>query len=243
MTSTIFPAVILAITIVAHFIVSIVKKRRAATDSRAASDAADNPCLTSVPPVSPSVVVEETALPTIDERTTIGERIKAALVRQGLEYEEDGDSLTFRWHFLTWRFHHTDSKDYFQLALGFDNDNDLSDPDMRDVWLTRANQANANYRMVKVMIFGDAIVFTAETFLSPTCDIDYQLRHSLQILEAVSTDFRLRNVDDKENDDDDNPAPPAAPVNIDAILEKINAEGYDSLTEEEKAQLLRASNG
>lgn len=181
-------------------------------------------------------------VPPADNRT-VGERVKQALTQQGIAYEEDETAITFEWHFLRWCLHSKDETDYFHLDLVFENHGDMDDHDQVFPLMLRAQKFNCEYKMGKFLIYNDALVFTAQTFVSPGCDINFLLFRALNLLDAMASEMH----DEKsanDDDDDDTPAtstPQSPAISIDRILDKMNEVGYDQLTDDEKSALLAAS--
>lgn len=191
---------------------------------------------------------DATAAPPAAERT-MGERVKEVLNRQGVPYEEDDKhTITFEWQFLHWEVVDTGTPDFFRLDLGFGSDHDVNDTSFACALFKRVNNFNKMYRMGKIVLYDDAILFTAQTFVTPGCDLNILLIHALRLLVAMKNDFFQPDTDTDEDEDDGtlglsaaHPASPSASLAVDHILEKVKAVGYDHLTDDEKAALLGAS--
>lgn len=114
----------------------------------------------------------------------------------------------------------------------------------------RVNDFNKMYRMAKIVLYDDALLFTAQTFVTPGCDMDDLFGRALHLLVAMKNEFFQPDADTDEDEEDSDgtlglsaahPASPSASLAVDHILEKVKAVGYDHLTDDEKAALLGAS--
>ena len=112
---------------------------------------------------------------------TVGERVQEVLKAQGIPFEidEDGD-VCFEYHFHRYLLNKSKSTNGFFLDLAFREE---FDEQSRMMYFQAANCLHAMYRLVKMTIYENDVVFSVDSFVSSNTDYKRLLHISLSLLE------------------------------------------------------------